>query len=68
MDLFNDKEMELLRIAGVSIENRENYSDEDKRFIFRQVTEFIMNHSSKNGDIGRLQNEYDEVINKIDVD
>ncbi|MBP3501991.1 MAG: hypothetical protein J6K42_00700 [Clostridia bacterium] len=67
MDLFNDKEMELLNIAGVNIENKVEYTDNEKRYIFRQVTEFIMNHSSKNGDIGRLQGEYECVINKINV-
>lgn len=58
MDLFNDKEMELLKIA----ENKVEYTDNEKRYIFRQVTEFIMNHSSKNGDIGRLQNEYEGIF------
>lgn len=67
MDLFNAKEMELLKIAGVNIENKVEYTDDEKRYIFRQVTEFIMNHSSKNGDIGRLQNEYESVFRVVDV-
>lgn len=67
MDLFNDKKMELLKIAGVNIENKVEYTDNEKRYIFRQVTEFIMNHSSKNGDIGRLQNEYDSIFRAVNV-
>lgn len=67
MDLFNAKEMELLKIAGVNIVNIVEYTDDEKRYIFRQVTEFIMNHSSKNGDIGRLQEEYECIINKINI-
>ena len=67
MDLFNAKEMELLKIAGVNIENKVEYTDNEKRYIFRQVTEFIMNHSSKNGDIGRLQEEYDGIFRAVNV-
>ncbi len=56
MELFSNNEMELLKKAGVNIENKQEYTNEDKKYIFSQVTEFIMSHSSKNGDIGRLQN------------
>lgn len=67
MDLFNDKEMKLLKIAGVNIENKVEYTYDEKRYIFRQVTEFIMNHSSKNGDIGRLQGEYDSIFRTVNI-
>ena len=56
MEQFNKNEMELLKKAGVNIENKQEYTNEDKKYIFSQVTEFIMSHSSKNGDLGRLQN------------
>lgn len=65
MKLFNNKELELLRKAGVNIENKTEYTNDDKKYIFRQVSEFIMNHSSKNGDIGRLQNEYESIFRTI---
>ena len=67
MKLFNDKELELLRKAGVKIEDKQDFTNEDKHYIFRQVSEFIMCHSSKNGDIGRLQNEYDSIFRAMNV-
>jgi len=67
MELFNSKELELLRKAGVKIEDKQEYTNDDKNYIFRQVSEFIMNHSSKNGDIGRLQNEYDSIFRAVNV-
>ncbi|MBO5004009.1 MAG: hypothetical protein J6D03_01900 [Clostridia bacterium] len=67
MDLFSKKEQELLRKAGVNIENKQEYTTDDKKYIFRQVSEYIMNHSSKNGDIGRLQNEYESIFRVVNV-
>ena len=67
MDLFNNKELELLKRAGVKIENKQEFTNEDKHYIFRQVSEFIMSHSSKNGDIGRLQNEYESIFRVVNV-
>lgn len=67
MKLFNNKEIELLRNAGVNVENKQEFTNDDKKYIFRQVSEFIMSHSSKNGDIGRLQNEYASIFRTINV-
>lgn len=67
MELFNNKELELLKRAGVNIEDKQEFTNEDKNYIFRQVSEFIMSHSSKNGDIGRLQNEYESIFRTINV-
>ncbi len=67
MKLFNNRELELLKKAGVNVENRQEFTSDDKNYIFRQVSEFIMNHSSKNGDIGRLQNEYESIFRTINV-
>ena len=67
MELFNNKELELLRNAGVNIENKQEFTNDDKKYIFRQVSEFIMSHSSKNGDIGRLQNEYESIFRIVNV-
>lgn len=67
MDLFSKKEQELLRKAGVNIENKQEYTTDDKKYIFRQVSEFIMSHSSKNGDIGRLQNEYESIFRVVNI-
>ena len=67
MELFNSKEFELLRKAGVNIENKQEYTEIEKKYIFRQVSDFIMSHSSKNGDIGRLQNEYESIFRVVNV-
>lgn len=67
MELFNNKELDLLKRAGVNIEDKQEFTNEDKNYIFRQVSEFIMSHSSKNGDIGRLQNEYASIFKTINV-
>ena len=67
MELFNNKELELLKKAGVNVENKQDFTNDDKKYIFRQVSEFIMGHSSKNGDIGRLQNEYDSIFRAVNV-
>ena len=52
MELFNNKEIELLRNAGVNIEDKQEFTNDDKKYIFRQVSEFLMSPSSKKGDIG----------------
>lgn len=67
MELFNKEEQELLKKAGVNVENKQDFTNDDKKYIFRQVSEFIMSHSSKNGDIGRLQNEYDSIFRAVNV-
>lgn len=67
MELFNNKELELLKKAGVNIENKQEYTIDDKKYIFSRVSEFIMSHSTKNGDIGRLQNEYESIFRAMNV-
>lgn len=55
----------ILKIWGIKV--NQEYTSDDKNHIFIQVSEFIMNHSSKNGDIGRLQNEYESIFNAVNV-
>jgi len=67
MNLLNDftsKEIELIRNAGFIVENRD-YTKEELDRCERQITDFIMNHSSKNGDIDRLNREYSSILFKI---
>lgn len=67
MNLLNDctsKEIELIRNAGVFLENKD-YTKEELDRCERQITDFIMNHSSKNGDIDRLNREYSSILFKI---
>ncbi|MCI9039872.1 MAG: hypothetical protein HFJ29_08500 [Clostridia bacterium] len=65
---FKNEEIELLQVAGINVEDRE-YSKEELRKCEMNIEEFIMSHSSKNGDISKLSNQYhnilDTFINKI---
>ena len=67
MGLFNNTEIELLKEAGIKEIEQVEYTNEEKKIINTQVKEFIMNHSRKNGDIGRLLNKYDNILNVTNV-
>ena len=59
-----DKEIKLIKQAGVNIENKDYTEDELKHF-GNQIGDYIMSHSSKNNDIGRLQNDFSRIFNII---
>lgn len=61
---FKDKEIELLQVAGINVEDRE-YSKEELRKCEMNIEEFIMSHSSKNGDISKLSNQYSGILNAL---
>ena len=66
MGLFNDdKELKLLKNAGVEVEKNKEYTMEERKNICMQVSDFIISHSSKNGDIPKLQNDYSSILNKL---
>lgn len=68
MNILNEctkKDVELIEKAGVIIENRD-YNQEELKRCKMQIVDYIMSHSSKNGDIGKLQNEYSNVFRYID--
>ena len=68
MGLFNDdKELELLKNAGIQAEKDKEYTADEKKYMCMQVSDFIMSHSSKNGDIAKLQNSYRGILKKITV-
>ena len=70
MNLLNkctDKEVKLMKNAGVYLEDKD-YSNEDLKRIEHNITDFIMNHSSKDGSIGKLQSEYDSIYRTLNVD
>jgi len=56
------KEIKLLKDIGLNIEDRE-YSSEELRRCENYIEEYIMSQSSKNGDIPRLSNEYNGILN-----
>ncbi len=65
-EVMNDKEKELLRNAGIQIENKE-YLQEDFNRMEQQLVEYIMSASFKNGDIDKLRNQYDSIFRTINV-
>ena len=59
-NILTDNEIKLLNKAQI------DYSKQDANMILTQVTEFIMSHSQKNGDVDKLQNEYSKLLKKLD--
>lgn len=57
-------ERELLSNIGINIENREYTKDELKN-MESSIVDFIMNHSTKNNDINKYNNLYNEILDKI---
>lgn len=69
MNLLNEctkNEIELIKKAGVKIEDKDYTSEELKR-CETEITEYIMSHSSKNGDISKLSNEYSNIFRMFDT-
>ena len=64
IDKFTRNEINLLNNAGAYIDDRD-YSKEEIKDIQMEISNFIMCHSSKNGDIKRLTIEYNSVLNTI---
>lgn len=56
------KRNKLVKKVGVHVENKE-YTEEELRIYERNIEEYIMSHSTKNGDIARLTNEYNGILN-----
>lgn len=59
-----DNEINLIKQAGVIIENKDYTEDEVKQF-GNQMEEYIMSHSSKNNDIDKLQNNFSRIFRII---
>lgn len=67
MNLLNKcttKEIKLLENIGINVENKE-YTNEELRRCESQIEDFIMSHSTKNGDISRLSNKYSSILNTL---
>lgn len=61
LDNCTEKEIELIGQAGFVVENK-NYTKEELEKCRFQIADYIMNHSSKNGDINK---EYSNILMKI---
>lgn len=61
---LSKNKIKLLEDAGVNIKDKD-YSSEELRQCEVQVEDFIMNHSSKNGDVSKYGMEYSELLNDL---
>ena len=59
---LNEKEINLLKKAGVYVEDRDYNKQELERCAFN-IQDYIMSHSLKNGDINKISSQYDKIIN-----
>jgi hypothetical protein len=69
MNLLNEcnrSEIELIEKAGITIENKD-YSKEELKKCQLQIEEYIISHSSKNGDIDKLSNQYSSIFKIIEA-
>lgn len=67
MNLLNKcttKEIELLENIGLNVEDKD-YTNEELRRYESQIEDFIMSHSTKNGDISKLSNQYNSILNTL---
>lgn len=62
LDKCTINEIKLLKNIGLNVENKE-YTCEELREYEMQIEEYIMSQSSKNGDIGKLLNQYNGILN-----
>ncbi len=60
-EVMNDKEIKLLKNAGIKVEDKD-YLQDDFKIIEHQVIDFIMSASTKNGEIDRLRNQYEGIF------
>ena len=60
--IFTKNEIELIENTGINVEDKDCTKDDIKRYEMH-IGEFIMSHSTKNGDIGRLTNKYNSILN-----
>lgn len=64
IEKFTQKEIELMKQAGIKIENKEYSKEELKRYA-TEIEEYILSHSSKGKHIDMLNNQYSSIFNTI---
>ena len=68
MNLLNElseNETNLLKNIGIKIENR-NYNQDEAKLIENNIIEDIFRRSSKNGDIKKANEQYSNIIEKLE--
>ena len=67
MNLLNKctkSEIELIEKAGIILEDKD-YNEEELKICGSDIIEYIMSHSTKNGDIDKLRNDYNSIFRTI---
>ena len=64
-DKFTNSEITLIEQAGIKIENRD-YTNAELKIVEMNIAEYIMNHSSKNSEISKLNVKYDRIFRVLD--
>ena len=62
----NNDEIKLIEQAGIMVENKD-YSKEDLKQCEARIIDYIMSHSSKNEDISKLRNQYENIFSIINI-
>ena len=64
VEKFTQKEMELIKQAGIKVEDKD-YSKEDLKRCATEIEEYILSHSSKGKQIEKLNNQYASIFSTI---
>ena len=67
MNLLNKctkSEIELIEKAGITLMDKD-YTEEELKKCGSDIIEYIMSHSTKNGDIDKLRNDYSGIFRTI---
>lgn len=62
----SNNELKLMEQAGIIIENKE-YTKEDLKRCEVKIIDYIMSQSSKNDNIRRLRNQYENIFSIINI-
>lgn len=63
---FSEKDIELIKKAGINIEDK-NYSNEELNKFQTSIIDYIMSASSKNGEIDKRRNQFENVFRTINI-
>jgi uncharacterized membrane-anchored protein len=59
-------EIELIEKAGITLMDKD-YTEEELKKCGNEIIDYIMAHSTKNGDIDKLRNQYSSIFRTIGV-
>lgn len=63
-EIFSTEEIIKINNIGIKLENK-NYTPTEYRLIESEIESYIMGYSTKNGEISRLSNEFQNILTKL---